>query len=160
MEKYFRTQEGERVNIVEHTLEQLDKWPHLKVYIGTDSQDYGSITRYVTCIAYRYGNRGAHFIYLRDEVSRVRDMFTRLYNEGVRTIETADLLVKEIPIAIEYLEFDYNNIPKWASHKLINSIGGWVKGLNQRAVFKNTASHVMITTKAADHCCRHPNIYK
>lgn len=160
MEKYFKTQQGERVNIVEHTLEQIKKWPHLKIYVGTDSQDYSGITRYVTCVIYRYGNRGAHFIYSKEEVSRVRDMFTRLYTEGVKTIETAEILTNEIPVSVEYLEFDYNYIPKWASNKLISSIGGWVKGLNYKAVFKNSENHVMIATKAADYCCRHPNIFK
>ena len=82
MDKYFRTQDGERVNVVQHTLDQLKKWPNLKVYVGTDSQDYSSITRYVTTIVYRYGNTGAHFVYFKEEIPRVRDMFTRLFRES------------------------------------------------------------------------------
>lgn len=154
MEKYFKTEEGLKINIVEHTLQELEKWPNLKIYIGTDSQDYGKVTRYVTAIVYRYGHRGAHYIYFKEDVSKVRDIFTRLYDEAVRTIETAQLLDSEIPISFAALEFDYNQIPKWASNKLISSIGGWVKGLNYKAVFKNDNDNIMIATKAADHICR------
>lgn len=154
MEKYFKTEEGLKINIVEHTLQELEKWPNLKIYIGTDSQDYGKVTRYVTAIVYRYGHRGAHYIYFKEDVSKVRDIFTRLYDEAVRTIETAQLLDTEIPISFAALEFDYNQIPKWASNKLISSIGGWVKGLNYKAVFKNDNDNIMIATKAADHICR------
>ena len=154
MDRYFRTQEGERVNIVEHTLDQIEKWPHLKIYVGTDSQSYSSITRYITCIVYRYGHRGAHFIYYRDEIPRDRDksQFTRLYGEGIRTLEAADLLTETIPVSVEALEFDFADITKTLSSKLVSSFKGY-----QNAKFK---SGEMIATKAADYCCRHPHIYK
>jgi len=159
MERYFRTQEGKRVNVVEHTLEQIKKWPNLKMFIGTDAQDYGKITRFVTCVCYRYGSRGAHFVYYLEEVKKM-DMYQRLYDEGTRTIEAAQIISNEIPVVIEALEFDYNTIPKWASNKLVSTMNGWAKGLNYKPVFKNTASNIMIATKAADHVCRHPNMYK
>lgn len=154
MEKYFRTEQGERVNIVEHTLEQLKLWPNLKIYVATDSQDTRGVSRYATAIVYRYGHRGAHYIYYVEDVPRHRDMFTRLYDEGVRTIETAQLIDNEIPISFEALEFDYNHVPKFNSNRLISAIGGWVKGLNYRAVFKNSTEDFMIAAKAADHICR------
>lgn len=159
MEKYFRTQEGERINIIEHTLSQIEKWPHLKMYIGTDSQDVGKITRNVTVVAYRYGNRGAHFVYLRNEIPKIRDMYTRLYGEGVLTIECAEMISSEIPVAFEALEFDYNTIPRWASNKLISALKGWVQGLGFKGVFKN-GDNMMIASKAADHVCRNSDIYK
>lgn len=157
MEKYFRTQQGERINIIEHTLEQLQKWPNLKLYVGTDSQDYGGITRYVTVVVYRYGLRGAHFVYYKTEVPRVRDMITRLLQEAQDTLEAAQLIDSEIPVSFESLDFDFNTIPKWASNKVLSSIKGWMTGMNYKATFKG--EHV-IATKAADHVCRHPAIYR
>jgi len=154
MDKYFRTEQNKIVNIIEHTLQEIDKWSNLKIYLGTDSQDYGKITRYVTAIVYRYGKRGAHYIYFKEEVDKLRDMYTRLYAEGSRTIEVAQMIDSEIPISFAALEFDYNQIPKWASNKLIFSIGGWARGLNYNAVFKNEGDNMMIATKAADHICR------
>lgn len=157
MDKYFRTQDGERVNVVQHTLDQLKKWPNLKVYVGTDSQDEGRETTYVTTVVYRYGNTGAHFIYFKEKVSIIRDMVMRLFQEAERTLSTAQIIDSEIPIAFEALEFDYNNLPKWASNKLVSSVKGWVTGLNYKATFK---SGEVIAPKAADHIIRHPNLYK
>lgn len=154
MDKYFRTQEGELVNIVEHTLEQIEKWPHLKIYVGTDSQSEGPDTTYITCIVYRYGHRGAHFIYSKEVQDRDRDksQYMRLYGEGLRTLETHDLLTETIPVSVESLEFDYADVAKTLSSKLVSAFKGY-----KMAVFK---SGQMIACKAADHILRHPNNYK
>lgn len=151
MEKYFRKEGGELINAVEHTLEQINLWSNLKIYIGTDSQNFSSITRYVTTIVYRYGNRGAHYIYFREDVPRVKTDYLRLYDEGVRTINTFEMLTSEIPVSVEALEFDYADAKKTISSKLVQDFRGWVAGIQQKAVFK---SGWMIATKAADHICR------
>lgn len=148
MEKYFRTEQGELVNIVEHTLEQIEKHPNLKIYIGTDSQSFSESTIYVTAIVFRYGKRGAHYVYYREKVPREKIDFTRLYNEGLRTIEAHNLLTEEIPVSIEALEFDYADAKKTVSSQLVQIFRNW--GHNN-AVFK---SGEMIATRAADHICR------
>lgn len=148
MEKYFTTEWGEKVNIVEHTLEQIEKWPNLVIRIGTDSQNYSGITRYVTTIVYRYGNRGAHYVYFKEEVPRIRVEYNRLYDEGVRTMEAHDLLTSEIPVAVQALEFDYADVKKTLSSQLVSTFKSWGYG---NAVFK---SGDMIACKAADHICR------
>lgn len=148
MDKYFKTEQGERVNIVEHTLQQIEKWPNLIIRVGTDSQNYSSVTRYVTTIIYRYGHRGAHYIYYREEVPRIKIEFNRLYDEGVRTIEAAELLTSEIPVAIEALEFDYADTKKTISSQLVSIFKNWG---SFRAEFK---SGEQLATKAADHICR------
>lgn len=148
MEKYFKTEQGDLVNIVEHTLDQLRKWPDLTIRVGTDSQNYSGMTRYVTTIVYRYGHRGAHYIYYKENVPRVRSDWTRLYDEGIRTIEAADLLQEEFPIKIDALEFDYNDTKKTLSSQLVQTFKNW-GGFN--GVFK---SGEMIACKAADHICR------
>lgn len=157
MDKFFKTQEGELINIVEHTLEQLKKWPNLKMYIGTDSQDDGDKTRYATVVVYRYGNRGAHFVYYKEELPRIRDMYTRLFDEAQRTVAVAQMIDSEIPVSFEALDFDFNYIPKWASNKLYASVKGWVKSLNYNASFKGGE---VIATKAGDHIVRHWELYK
>ncbi len=147
MEKYFRTQEGELVNAVEHTLEQIDKWPNLRIYIGTDSQVYNPILRYATAIVYRYGHRGAHYIFHVEEVPKIKDDFLRLYNEGLRTVEAADMLTSELPVAIHALEFDYASVEKTLSTPLVKVFKGYLG-----STFKGGE---MISTKAADYICRH-----
>lgn len=155
MDRYFRKEGGELINAVEHTLQQIELWPNLKIYIATDSQDREGATVYATVIVYRYGHRGAHYIYLRERVSpREKVTYNRLFQEAVRTIDCADMLTNEIPVGIEALEFDYNHMAKFKSNTLISTVRGWVKGLNYNPVFK---SGEMIATKAADHVCRYKN---
>lgn len=151
MKKYFKTENGEKVNIVEHTLEQIETFQNISIRIGTDSQDYSDSTYYVTTIVYRYGTRGAHYIYYKEKLPRIRDMYSRLFDEARRTIETAQLIDNEIPVAFEGLEFDYNNIPKFQSNRLVSSVRGWVLGLNYKPIFKGS---LMIATRAADHIIR------
>ncbi len=150
--KYFRTIDGQAVNAVQHTLEQIDKYQSLKIYIGTDSQSFSQKTVYATAIVYRYGNRGCHYIYVKEEITpRIRSDYHRLYDEGVRTIATFDSLTSEIPVAIEALEFDYQEVLKTISNKLVQNFRGWVAGLPVNSVFK---SGEMIAAKAADHIIR------
>lgn len=140
------------VNAVQHTLEQVDKNPNLKIYIGTDSQSYSEETVFVTTIVYRYGRRGCHYIYHEETMKRVRSDYYRLYDEGVRTIETFSKLVAEIPISVEALEFDYQEVLSTVSKKLVKDFRGWVSGLPVKSVFK---SGEMIATRAADHIIKH-----
>lgn len=146
MERWFRTEEGLLVDIVDHTLEQLNIYPNLKIYIGTDSQVSRESITYVTAIVYRYGKNGAHYIYCKERVAKTKDQFLRLYNEGWRTVETAQIIQDELPVSIEALEFDYANVKKTLSSPLVAVFKGY-----QNAVFK---SGRMIAVKAADHICR------
>lgn len=157
MEKYFNLNTGEKVNIVEHTLEQLQRWPDLKIYIGTDSQDDGRATVYATAIVYRYGSKGAHVIYFREKVQWVKDTFLRLYGEGTRTLDTAKILSDEVPSVLFKLEFDYADVKKTLSSALVSVLRGWAQGLNYNHSFKSGGQ---LSTKAADHIVRHPEIYK
>lgn len=154
MDKYFRTQEGLLVNAVEHTLEQIEKWPNLRIYVGSDSQVPRNGKRhrgymvYATAIVYRYGHRGAHYIFNGEEVPIVKDDFLRLYAEGVRTLEAAELLKNELPVEVT-MEFDYAGEKKTLSTMCVGAFKGY-----QNARFKGGE---MISTKAADHIVRHWN---
>lgn len=155
MKKYFRKEDGTIVNLTEHILEQVDMHKNLTIRIGTDSQDY-RVTKYATVVVFRYGLRGAHYIFHYDERARHKTEYLRLYEEGVRTIETAELICREIPISIEGLEFDFADVKKTLSSKLVQDFKGWTKGINQNPVFK---SGQMIATKAADHIIRKKSLH-
>jgi len=148
MEKYFKTIKGDYINIVKHTIEQLNKWPDLKIYISTDSQSHSNITRYATCIVYRYGTRGAHYVVFKEEVprfSRNDKEFTRLYEEGIRTLAASKIFQDELSI-YPVMEFDYANIKDTLSSKMVGIFKGYTN-----SVFKGGE---MIASKAADHECR------
>jgi predicted RNase H-related nuclease YkuK (DUF458 family) len=156
MEKYFTMENGSRCNIIEHTKEQIAAKDGLKVYIGTDSQVHKKIIAIATVIVYRYGTNGAHYVYDMITVPRKKmSHYERLFEEGSRTISTAQLLKEQIPsLSIEALEFDYNDVKKTISSPLISIFRGWAMGIGFKPLFKAGKDSPMISTKAGDHICR------
>lgn len=154
MERYFRTTDGQLVNVIDHILAQVEKNPHLSIYIGTDSQNDTKRRRttYATVVLFRYGTRGAHFIFLKQTMPIVRDRFTRLFGEAERTIELAEMITGEIPVKIEALEFDYNAKKKTESTKVIPAARGWAEALGYTAHVK---PETLLSIRAADHICKH-----
>jgi predicted RNase H-related nuclease YkuK (DUF458 family) len=137
--------------MIDHTLEQVKEHPELKIYIGTDSQNFGENTVYATAIVYRYGLRGAHYIYNKVKVPRIKNTFERLFKEAQMSIETAQHLTENLPVAIEAIELDYNNKKITKSTSLISSTKGWAESLGYKVKVKPDE---MIAAKAADHLCR------
>jgi len=71
MNRVFRKVTGESVpDIVKHTVDILKECPWVEVHIGTDSQNHRRSTIYVTAIAYRFGNRGVHYIYHKQKTKK------------------------------------------------------------------------------------------
>ena len=58
----FKDIHGNILDPIDHTREILKKNPFVEVYVGTDSQSLAKKTQYITVIAYRFGNRGVHYI--------------------------------------------------------------------------------------------------
>lgn len=151
MERYFRTVHGELVNLHDHIVEQVALNPGLSIYIGTDSQNGKSSTVFATVVVFRYGTSGAHFVYLKQKVRKLKDRFERLFEEAVKTIDLAEQITRELPVRIEALEFDYNERIKTESTKVIPAARGWAESLGYKVVVKPEG---LLAIKAADHVCR------
>lgn len=149
--KYFKTEAGKLVDILEHCIEELKAFPSLKIHISTDSQNYGANTVYATVVVFRYGLRGAHYIYNKIRIPRIRDTFTRLYKEGELTIECAEYISNNIAVKVDVVEFDYNNKKITKSSNLVPVLKGWAESLGYKALVKPDE---LIAAKAADHLCR------
>ena len=118
--------------------------------MGTDSQNSRRHTVYGTVIAYRYGNRGVHYIVSKTKVKKIKDIWTRLWKEAEMSIETAELLSSKIKVKIQ-IDFDYNDDEKHFSNKLVQAATGWAISLGYKA---NTKGDELVAAKAADHECR------
>lgn len=151
MNKYFKQEDGSMVDILEHSVSQLQAFPDMKIHIATDSQNYGANTVYATVIVFRYGLKGAHYIYNKQRLPRIRNHFNRLYKEGELTIECAEYLTNNTALKVHALEFDYNNSKKTASTNLVPIMKGWAESLGYKA---STKPDLLIATKAADHLAR------
>ncbi len=148
--RVFKKTSGEKVNVVEHTLAQLKESPTITIHIGTDSQNIGDNTVYSTVIAYRFGNRGVHYVVHRQKIPKIVDIWTRLWKEAEMSIETAEWLTQQINVSVQ-IDMDYNGDEEYKSHKLISAAKGWANSLGYKV---NVKPNNQIATRAADYCCR------
>lgn len=151
MEKYFKTEEGEIVNILEHCRKVLSLYPSAKILIGTDSQNTKVSSRYSTVIVFRYNLKGAHYIYNTTNIPKIKDLFSRLFKECELSIEIANYITEKTSYKIDGIELDFNDFKKTKSTPLISATKGWCESLGYRTILK---SGEIIACKAADHCCR------
>ena len=146
----FRDINGNRVDALEHTLKILRGNPYVEIHIGSDSQNVGKKTIYCTVIAYRFGNRGVHYVLSKSTQPLITDMWNRLWKEAELSIEVAEWLSEQIPLKIE-IDMDYNGDENFQSHKLVSATKGWANSLGYKV---NIKPQRQIATRAADHHCK------
>ena len=154
MGKYFQTERGERVNVIEHCRQVLGTYPDAKILIGTDSQNTKTSSRYSTVIVFRYGRSGAHYIFNTIKVPKIRDLFTRLFKECELSLEIAEHITYNSSYKVAGIELDFNDFKITKSTPLVSATKGWCESLGYTTILK---SGEMIACKAADHCCRDKN---
>ncbi len=150
MKKRFKKEGGETVDPVKHTIEVLSKNDNVKIYVGTDSQNSKKFTTYVTCVCYRYGNKGAHYIYFRESIKKIKDRWTRLWGEVERSVEIAKL-IQENSIKVFCVDLDFNEKELARSHDMVAAARGYVVGLGFDCTVK---PEEQVATRSADHICR------
>ena len=146
----FKDINGNRIDPLNHTLRVLKNSPFAQIHIGSDSQNVGKKTKYVTAIAYRYGSRGVHYIIGKKNELLIEDIWKRLWKEAEMSIEVAEWLSKQISVKIE-IDMDYNDDAKFISNKMISAAKGWANSLGYKV---NVKPKNQIATKAADHHCK------
>ena len=97
----------DRVDPVIHTQKILSKNPFVSIHIGTDSQSRAKKTQFATVIAYRYGNRGVHYILSKVGFPKIKDLWTRLWKEAEMSINVSELITNSLNISVE-IDMDYN----------------------------------------------------
>jgi len=148
---FFKKLDGSKVNPISHTLKILQETPYCEIHVGTDSQNHGPLSRYVTAIAYRYGHNGVHYVYNLNSVPRISDIWTKLWGETERSIEIAEYLRNNIPGITINIDMDFNSDENFDSNKLIAASKGWATSLGYKV---NVKPDNQIATRAADYQCR------
>ncbi len=146
----FKDVHGKIIDPLNHTLKVLKNSPFSQIHIGSDSQNIGKKTIYVTAIAYRFGSRGVHYIISKKSEMIIDDIWKRLWKEAEMSIEVAEWLSNQINVKIE-IDMDYNSDEKFISNKLISAAKGWANSLGYKV---NVKPNNQIATKAADHHCK------
>ena len=138
------------IDPVDHTREIIRKNPFVEVHVGTDSQSLAKITQYITVIAYRFGNRGVHYILKKNGVPQIKDLWTRLWKETELSIDIAETIKKSLNVIPE-IDLDYNENENFKSNKLVNASKGLANSLGYKV---NIKPHIQIATRAADYHCK------
>jgi predicted RNase H-related nuclease YkuK (DUF458 family) len=163
----FQYYDKQPVDLVQHCFDmRVLHGEDLKIHIGTDSVAAHGFVYYFTVVAFRYGNRGVHFIFSKEKVQSYRteggkpDLFTRLLRECQLTVDTA-LLLNGIPKEMIVLEFDYNNLIETVSNRLVTVAKGWALGYDFKFLMKYKENahrpdqwESQIAVKAANHLCQ------
>jgi len=141
---------GRPVHAFEHISALKSHHPEARVVIGCDSQNYSQRTVYVTTIVLRFPRSGAHVIYLKESVSRIPDMWTKLWGETQRSVSLAFALENACGIHADQIDLDYNRDPAFASHKLLGPSEGYIKSLGFQAAAK---PEMLMAVWAANALC-------
>ncbi len=151
MARIFRTMDAhEPVNLLMHVQKLIRKNPEIKVYVGTDSQNFHKNTVYVSTVVLRYQNNGAHVLYQKEKMAKITDRWTRLWDEPNRSIDLAGYLRYEGGIDVSQIDLDFNSDPKFFSHKLLPAAVGYVQSMGYCAKSK---PDLLMATWAANVLC-------
>lgn len=143
--------DGKFVDLIMHCNNVITNHENVKIYVGTDSINSKQFTTYCTVVAFRYGTNGAHFIYSKIIIAKIKDRWARLWKEVELSVEVANYL-KSFGINIEMIELDLNSDKKWMSNSVVGSGVGYCMGMGYNA---NIKPEEQISTRAADHILTH-----
>lgn len=136
-----------RVELKSYAKEITSKHPGIKIYVGSDSQNYATKTLYATTIVFRFENNGAHVIYHKEATPLVRDMWTRLWGELQRSIDVAGYLRFECDIQVWQIDLDLNSDPDFPSNKVFQAAVGYAQSMGYQA---KTKPDLLLATWAAN----------
>lgn len=148
--KQWKLEGGQQIELLTHIQEILAKNPDATIFVGTDSQNKRHFTNYVTCVCFKYNHKGAHYIYQRELVKRIRDRWTRLWKEVEKSLQVAKF-IDSYSYKIECVELDFNEKELARSHDMVAAARGYVVGSGFNC---NVKPETQCAAKAADYVCR------
>ncbi len=141
---------GTQVIVDDYISNYINRNPNVRLYIGTDSQNFSKHTVYVTTVVFRFTKQGAHVIYKKEKVPKISDTWTRLWSELERSTNLALFLKNDRGIEVHQIDLDYNDNPRYASYKLRKAAVGYVEALGFNA---KTKPNLLIAVGAANVLC-------
>jgi len=147
---FKRLADGRVIDLIPYIKDELTKSNDIKIYVGTDSQNIGDHTVYATVIVLHYGNNGGHVLYNKQSIPRVKDTFSRLWNEVELSLSTAEMMFAGGLPKADYIDLDLNPDPMYRSNSVLRSALGYVESLGYKARIKPNAA---AASTCADMIC-------
>ena len=140
-----------------------DDYRDIVVYIGTDSLNKGSITKFVTVLVVRIfteggTGHGAKALYVTNNENRIDNVYLRMENETIYTVHYAEEIIPVLKkLGIKYeIHSDVNSCNKYASYKAKKFVTSWLTAMGYPYKLKPLAYAASYT---ADHILRNGNDY-
>jgi len=135
--KFKKLTDNRSFELSEYVINYLkeNKDNDIKIYLGCDSQNRGEFTTYATTLVFHIETSGCHVIYKKEKVPIIKDMWTRLWDEAERSIDTA-IYLRNNGIEIDTIDLDYNTDVSHKSNKLVAAAVGYVQSLGFTARVK------------------------
>lgn len=162
LEKKWKSLSGEQIEDLVSTVKStiLEAGAPVEVHIGSDSQQFGKDTQYVTVLVITRKGKGGRVFFTRERIPRVRTLRERLYREVWCTTELAMELTstpdlggtEEILGAPVTLHIDANPDPRFKSSEYVQELAGMCVGQGFRTLLKPDS---WASSHAADHAVKH-----
>lgn len=161
IERKWKTLAGDPVDLraaIEAEIRAADV--PVEVHIGTDSQQSGKETEYVSVVVVTREGKGGRVFYTRERIPRVRTLRERLYREVWCTTELAmelttspDIGSSETILGAQVtLHIDANPDPRYKSSEYVQELAGMCVGQGFRTLLKPDS---WASSHAADHAVKH-----
>ena len=78
MKQFKKLSNRENIDLIPYIQQYIEKYPETQILIGTDSQNRKHKSIYALCIGLNRPGKGAHVIYSKYDVPRIKDNRDRL----------------------------------------------------------------------------------
>jgi len=123
----WRSLSGTPTSDIVAAVKSLLRHDGVAVHIGTDSQEYGYHTNYVTVVAVIDPGCGGRVFYRRERTSRAQSLAHRLFQEAELSLRAARAIDAEIAHDI-VVHVDANEDQRHRSSKYVRALAGMVVG--------------------------------
>lgn len=159
LEKKWKTLAGDPVDLKKAIESELASFPGTELHIGSDSQQVGKDTEYVTVVVIHRPGKGGRVFFCRERMPRIKELRERLWKEVWRSTElamelttTPDIGEPVAEIKVTAIHIDANVDPQHKSSKYVEELAGLAMGQGFKAIVKPEA---WAASHAADHAVKH-----
>ena len=109
----------ENVDLISYIKEYMEKYPETQILIGADSQNRRRQSIYAICIGLNRPGKGAHVLYTKYEVPRIKENRDRLIKETWDAIEIAEYIREFAGYKATFIDIDVNPDSKYGSNSVL-----------------------------------------
>jgi predicted RNase H-related nuclease YkuK (DUF458 family) len=142
----------ENVDLIPYIQEYMEQFPETEIWIGNDSQNRKHNSVYALCIGLNRPGKGAHVLYSKYEVPRIKDNRERLIKETWDSIVLAEFIKDNSGIKATLIDIDINPDVKFGSNSALSSCAGMCTGYGYE--YRDKGKHPQLTY-ASDSLVKH-----